>query len=113
MTVAALFFDRPDEGHCGMSGEYQWSDEAKARLLGACDGMVDCLVKLKLKIAQFDGPYSGRFPAHHIRKIERRDDIVRPMRELYRQIERDLRACQAKYQELTEPPLTGGQQQEW
>lgn len=78
-----------------------WTDEGITRLLGACDGMVGCLVKLQMKIAQYDGAYSGRFPAHHVRKIERRDEITRPMRELAETIERELRQCQAKYAEQT------------
>jgi len=75
-----------------------WTDEALTRLLGACDGYVHAIVDIKFKIESYHGRYRGNFHPRHVRLIERRDAIVRPMRELYDQLEADLRRCQEAYQ---------------
>jgi hypothetical protein len=74
-----------------------WTDEALTRLLGACDGYVHAMVDIKFKIESYHGQYRGRFHPRHVRLIERRDDIVRPMRQLHDQLEADLRRCQEAY----------------
>ena len=74
-----------------------WTDDALSRLLGACDGYIHAMMAIKLKIAQFDGAYAGRFDPRHVRKIERRDAITKPLRELYTTLEGDLRRCQEAY----------------
>jgi len=75
-----------------------WTDEALTRLLGACDGYIHAMVDLKFKIASYHGQYRGNFHPRHVRKIERRDAIVKPMRELYDQFEAALRECQRVYE---------------
>ena len=77
--------------------EYIWTDEALSRLLGACDGFSSSLITTRNKIAQFDSAYTGRFDPRHVRKIERRDAITKPMRELAEQIAKGLRDCQEVY----------------
>ena len=80
-----------------MMSEYIWTDEALSRLLGACDGFASGLIAVRNKIAHFDGAYAGRFNSRHTRKIERRDAITKPLRELADQIETSLRDCQKVY----------------
>lgn len=77
--------------------DYIWTDEALSRLLGACDGFASSLVATHAKVAHFDGPYAGRFDVRHIRKIERRDAITKPLRELAEHTEKALRECQEVY----------------
>lgn len=75
-----------------------WTDEALSRLLGACDGYAHAIIDLKFKIESYHGQYCGNFHPRHVRLIERRDAIVRPMRELHDKLEADLRQCQETYQ---------------
>ncbi len=74
-----------------------WTDEALSRLLGACDGYIHAIIDLKCKIESYHGQYRGNFHPRHVRLIERRDAIVRPMRELHDKLEADLRQCQETY----------------
>jgi len=77
--------------------EHIWTDDALSRLLGACDGYVHGLLAIRMMITRFDRSYAGRFHPRHVRKIERRDAITKPLRELADQIEKDLRRCQDVY----------------
>lgn len=74
-----------------------WTDEALTRLLGACDGYIHAIIDIKFKIETYHGQYRGHFHPRHVRLIERRDEIVRPMRELHNKLEANLRECQRVY----------------
>jgi hypothetical protein len=63
------------------------SDES-ARLLGARDGLVSALLKVRGQINAIDGRYAPPIHPHHTRKRAQRDAVLRPLREVERQIER-------------------------
>lgn len=75
-----------------------WTDDALNRLLGARDGYIHSLLAIRGMIHRFDGTYAGRFDPRHVRKIERRDAITKPLRELANSIEADMNRCQEAYQ---------------
>lgn len=74
-----------------------WTDEALSRLLGVCDGYIHGLLAVRMMIRRFDSIYTGRFNPRHTRKIERRDAITKPMREIEAKLEADLRSCRETY----------------
>lgn len=75
-----------------------WTDDALNRLLGARDCYIHSLLAVRGMIHRFHSQYTGRFHPRHTRKIERRDAITKPLRELADQIEADMRRCQEAYQ---------------
>lgn len=75
-----------------------WTDDALNRLLGAKDGYVHSLLAIRGMIQRYHGTYTGQFHPRHVRKIERREAITKPMRELADRIEADMRRCQEAYQ---------------
>lgn len=74
-----------------------WTDDALNRLLGARDGYIHSLLAVRGMIQRFHGQYTGQFHPRHTKKIERRDAITKPLRELECQIENDLRRCSEAY----------------
>lgn len=81
------------------SAPHVWTDDALSRLLGACDGYIHAMLKVRNAIGRFDGPYTGRFHPRHVRKIAERDAITKPLRELAATMEADLRECQEAYRQ--------------
>jgi hypothetical protein len=75
-----------------------WTPDGLSRLLGAVDGYVHSIVAIRRMIASFDSLYCGRYPKHHTRKIERRNAITKPLREVADRLESDMRNCQEVYQ---------------
>ncbi len=81
-----------------MSEQPIWTDDALNRLLGACDGYVHSMLAVRGMINRYHSQYTGQFNPRHVRKIAQRDTITKPLRELDKQIEADLRRCQEVYQ---------------
>jgi hypothetical protein len=77
--------------------DHIWTDDALSRLLGARDGYIHSLLAVRGMIQRFDSAYTGRFHPRHTRKIERRDAITKPLREVANQIEADMRRCKEVY----------------
>lgn len=81
-----------------MTNEPVWTDDALSRLLGTRDGYVHSLLAIRAMINRFHSQYTGQFHPRHVRKIERRDAITKPLRELEKQIEADMIRCRDAYQ---------------
>jgi hypothetical protein len=75
-----------------------WDDNALSRLLGACDGYAHVLVNIRLAIGRLNDQYAPSIHPRHVRKLERRNAILKPLRELDASVEADLRRCQAAYE---------------
>lgn len=75
--------------------------EEATRVLGARDGYIHALLRVRAQIGYIAGPYSPGIHPRHVRKLAERERRLRPLRELEKIFEESHRACQASYDEWT------------
>lgn len=80
-----------------MSGKPEaWSEDALARLLGARDGTIHALIKVREHIARYDPPYTP-IPPHHVRRLSKRKLQADPLRLLAKELEQEVANLRLAY----------------
>ena len=82
-----------------MSRSQQMRHDEAMRVLGARDGYIGALLKVRTQIGNIT--HYQPIDPRHVRKIAAREKLLRPLRELERLFEEQRVACQKSYNEWT------------
>jgi hypothetical protein len=77
------------------------------RMLGARDGFAHALILVRHYIRVIDGSYAPRIHPRHVRKRQRRDAVLRPLKEIERRLAKSHAETQAAYALTCETNPTG------